>query len=414
MSNRRIVIVGSGVAGTSAAAQLRSSGFDGEVVLIGAEPELPYERPPLSKQFMLTGDTAEHPELHPAEFYERESIELMLGIPATELDLATRRVTLAGGRELRYDGLVLATGVRSRRLDGLAGERVHYLRNVSDALALRAALAGAERVAVVGGGLLGAELAAAATRLGKQVTLLCDAPRPLQQILGATVAEAMTDIHRAEGVEVRAMESVRSVAEAPEEVRLTTTGGTLACDLVVVACGSIPNLELAHTAGLAASGGVPVDERCRTPAPGVYAVGDIALQQHPRYGRALRVEHHDTAMRQGQYAARNLLGESAPFDEPHWFWSDQYDHSLQAVGVIADPGDVVIRGSAPDRCFAAITLRDGRIRSVIALNRPGDVLAARRLLHAEHYATEAQLRDLSLPLKRLAKSERRRSVAVAG
>jgi 3-phenylpropionate/trans-cinnamate dioxygenase ferredoxin reductase component len=207
---------------------------------------------------------------------------------------------------------------------------------------------------------------------------------------------------------------VRSVAQAPDDVLLTTTKGTLACDLVVVACGSIPNLELAHSAGLAASGGVPVDERCRTSAPDVYAVGDIALQQHPRYGRALRVEHHDTAMRQGQCAARNILGEVAPFDEPHWFWSDQYDHRLQAVGVIADSGDVVIRGSVPDRCFAAITLRDGRIRSVIALNRPGDVLAARRLLHTEHHATVEQLRDLSLPLKRLGKSDRRRSLAVPG
>jgi len=413
MSHRRIVIVGSGVAGTAAAAQLRSDGFDGEVVLIGAEPELPYERPPLSKQFVLAGDTAERPELYPAEFYGRESIELVLGTPATELDLATRRVRLAGERELRYDGLVLATGVRSRRLDGFAGERVHYLRTVSDALALRAALGGVERVTVIGGGLLGSELAAAA-RLGKQVTLVCEEPRPLERILGAIVAEAMTDIHRAEGVEVRAMESVKSVAQASEEVRLTTTAGTFACDLVVVACGSIPNLELAHGAGLVAAGGVPVDERCRTPAPGVYAVGDIALHQHPHYRRPLHVEHHDTAMRQGRCAARNLLGDAAPFDEPHWFWSDQYDHSLQAVGVFGDPGDVVIRGSVPDRCFAAITLRGGRIRSVIALNRPGDVIAARRLLHTEHHATVAQLRDLSLPLKRLATSDRRRSVPVAG
>jgi 3-phenylpropionate/trans-cinnamate dioxygenase ferredoxin reductase component len=210
------------------------------------------------------------------------------------------------------------------------------------------------------------------------------------------------------------MESVSGVAQVSGEVRLTTTAGTVTCDLVVVACGSIPNLDLAHSAGLAASGGVPVDERCRTPAPEVYAVGDIALHQHPRYGRALRVEHHDTAIRQGRCAARNLLGDAAPFDEPHWFWSDQYDHSLQAVGVLDDPGDVVIRGSVPDRCFATITLREGRIRSVIALNRPGDVLAARRLLQTEHETTVEQLRDLSLPLKRLAKSDRRRSLPVAG
>jgi 3-phenylpropionate/trans-cinnamate dioxygenase ferredoxin reductase subunit len=407
MTSRRFVVVGGGVGGAAAVAELRSSGFDGQVVLIADEAVVPYVRPPLSKEMLLDADEADHPAFHPAGWYESQSVELLLSTRASELDLAARTLTLAGGRRLSYDGLILATGVRARRLPGIDGENVCYLRTVADAHALRARLVYAERVAVIGGGLLGCEVAAAAAVLGKEVTLLTAAPLPLERVLGSTIASVMAGVHRAEGVDVRGGQVVTEAVEQGGRVSVSTDQGVVECDLLVVAVGSVPNVELAQRAGLDVMDGVVVDEYCRTAAPNVYAVGDVASQLHPHYGRHLRVEHHDNAIRQGSCAARNLLGADDPFADAHWFWSDQYEHSLQSAGICEDREDLVIRGSIEELAFSAFSLKDGRVRSVIALNRPRDVLETRRLLFAAHDATAEQLRDESVPLRRLVRSNSR-------
>jgi 3-phenylpropionate/trans-cinnamate dioxygenase ferredoxin reductase subunit len=408
MSPRRIIVVGGGAAGAAAAGELRRAGFDGELVVVGDEGRLPYERPPLSKEFLLTGGPAEHVDLLPADWYGDASVDLVLSNPATELHLAERRVVLADGRRLPYDALVLAMGVRARRLPGVEGERVHHLRSAADAEALRSALAEVEHVAVLGGGPLGCEIAAAAAQRGRQVTMLTVEDVPMERSVGTVIGSALAAIHRDEGVQLRAAEEVSGVTERSGRVHVRTARGTVECDLLVVCCGSVPNAELARAAGLEVGNGILVDARLRTAAPGVYAAGDVASHRHPRYGDALRIEHHDTAQRHGSFVARDLLGADEPFDEPHWFWSDQYEHSLQAVGAVEQPpDDVVIRGSLEDRRFSVITIRDGRIRSVIALNRPRDVLDARRLLFADHEATVEQVRDEALPLKRLGKPGRR-------
>jgi 3-phenylpropionate/trans-cinnamate dioxygenase ferredoxin reductase subunit len=214
---------------------------------------------------------------------------------------------------------------------------------------------------------------------------------------------------------VRAAEEVTGVTERGGRVHVATGRGTVERDLLVVCGGSVPNTDLAVAAGLDVANGIVVDARMRTAAPGVYAAGDVAAHCHPHYRHPLRIEHHDTAQRHGSFVARDLLGADVPFHEPHWFWSDQYDHTLQAVGAVEPPSDdIVIRGSLEERSFSAITLRDGRIRSVVALNRPRDVLEARRLLFTDHSATAAQLRDESLPLKRLAASPDRRAATARG
>jgi 3-phenylpropionate/trans-cinnamate dioxygenase ferredoxin reductase subunit len=403
---RRVVIVGGGVAGAAAASELRERGFDGELVLVTDDAEPPYERPPLSKEYLLDA-AAEHPAVNPEDFYEREAIELLPSTTVTALDLHGTEAVLDDGRRLGYNALVLATGVRPRPLPGILGERVHYLRTAEDARALRAALAGAGRVAIVGGGLLGCEIAAVAAQLGREVSLISAAPRPLLRCVGSTVAAAVSAIHRDNGVEIRGGEQPLRTVQHGERIELTTTAGVTEFDLVVVACGSLPNVGLAKAAGLALDDGVLVDERCRTTAPNVYAAGDVARRQHPRYARTVRVEHHDTAIRLGQAAARDILGSGEPFAEPHWFWSDQYDHSLQAVGEIDDPDEAIVRGSVADGTFSMVGLRDGRLRFVIALDRPRDVMDARRIMSTEHQLTPEQVADASVPLKRMVLPDRR-------
>lgn len=411
MNPRRVIIVGGGVGGASAAAELREAGFDGEVVLITDEDELPYERPPLSKEFLLEHGTPEHPAVKPEEWYAQEAVELMRGTTVTRIDIPPRRVVVGEGVRLGYDALILATGVRARRLPIASGDRIVYVRTVEDARRLRAALAEIEHVVVVGGGWLGCEVASAARVLRRRATLITAAGLPLQHAVGSVIAEAMAKIHHHKGVELRPNEELKDAVQRGDKVEVATSREVLEADLVVLACGSTPNSELAEAAGLAVDDGIMVDEVCRTAADGVYAVGDVARQRHPRYPQPLRVEHHDNAHRQARCAVRDILGIGEPFDDAHWFWSDQHDHSLQAVGQIDDAEDAVVRGSVEDKAFSVVGLRDGRLRFVISLDRPRDVLDARRRLFTEHQLTAEQVADASVPLKRMLTPDRRRVAA---
>lgn len=393
----RYVLVGGGVAAAATAAALRRRGFDGEIVLVSDEPEAPYERPPLSKAVLAGGDVV---PARKAEWYADNGVELRLGTRATGVRTDTRVVRLADGEDLRYDALVLATGVRARRLAGFEGERIHYLRTAADARALRAELAAAERVVVLGAGFVGCEVAASAVGLGKQVTIFEPEATPLARVLGVKIGAAVLDIHRARGVEVRTGEYVETCTRAGDRLVLESDlGHRTEADLVVVGVGALPNTELATEAGIATGNGILVDEYGRTSAPDVWALGDVAAQSH--HGRRIRVEHHDNALRQGQTVAANLTGEEKPHTDPHWFWSDHYEHKLQSVGHARDLDDLVLRGSVEEGTFSAFSLTDGRLDGVISLGRPGDVLAVRRALHTPHAVTVDELRDDSLPLKQL-------------
>jgi 3-phenylpropionate/trans-cinnamate dioxygenase ferredoxin reductase subunit len=414
MTLRRVIIVGGGVGGASAAAELREAGFDGELVLISDEDELPYERPPLSKEFLLEHDTPEHPAVKPEEWYAHEDVELMRATTVMEVDLHARDVVLGEDRRLGYDALILATGVRARRLPIVDGDRVLYVRTADDARLLRAALADIEHVVVVGGGWLGCEVAAAARVLRRRATLITADGLPLQRTVGSMIAGVMAEIHHHKGVELRRGEQLTGAVQHGDQVEVTTSRAVLEGDLMVIACGSTPNTELAEAAGLPVDDGILVDEFCRTPADGVYAIGDVARQRHPQYPEPLRVEHHDNAHHQARCAVRDILGTGEPFADAHWFWSDQYDHSLQAVGRIDDPEDVIVRGSVEERSFSVVGLRDGRLRFVVSLDRPRDVIEARRILFTEHQLTAEQVADATVPLKRMVTPDRRRVAAAEG
>jgi 3-phenylpropionate/trans-cinnamate dioxygenase ferredoxin reductase subunit len=397
------VVIGGGAGSAAAVAELRKQGFDGSLTLVSAENTVPYERPPLSKGFLL-GTSGQVP-VKDAAWYEQASVELILGSRATRLDLAARTVTLSGGAVLGYDQLLLATGVRPRVLPGLDGDGVCYLRTGEDAVALRDRMTAAGHVAVLGGGFIGCEVAAAAIRLGKRATILEALPTLLHRALGPELGDVVAGIHRDEGVDVRTGQRVLGIRPRRGGVRISTAAGDVDADVLVVGVGTVPNTELAEQAGLPAGHGIEVDECFATAAPGIYAIGDVAAQHLPGHGRRVRVEHHDTAIRHGRVAARNMAGQREPFADVHWFWSDQYDHTISSAGLIPGsdgPGELVIRGSLQQRSFSAFSLDGDRVRAVISLNRPRDVLDARRLIARDHSATAAQLCDESLPLKRLA------------
>ena len=397
------MVIGGGAGSAAAVAELRKQGFDGSLTLVSAENTVPYERPPLSKGFLL-GTSGQVP-VKDAAWYEQASVELILGSRATRLDLAARTVTLSGGAVLGYDQLLLATGVRPRVLPGLDGDGVCYLRTGEDAAALRDRMTAAGHVAVLGGGFIGCEVAAAAIRLGKRATILEALPTLLHRALGPELGDVVAGIHRDEGVDVRTGQQVLGIRPRRGGVRISTAAGDVDADVLVVGVGTVPNTELAEQAGLPAGHGIEVDECFATAAPGIYAIGDVAAQHLPGHGRRVRVEHHDTAIRHGRVAARNMLGQREPFADVHWFWSDQFDHTISSAGLIPGsdgPGELVIRGSLEQRSFSAFSLDGDRVRAVISLNRPRDVLDARRLIARDHSATAGQLRDESLPLKRLA------------
>jgi 3-phenylpropionate/trans-cinnamate dioxygenase ferredoxin reductase subunit len=402
VSGTRVTIVGGGVASAAAIAALRGDGFDGGITLVSAEETVPYERPPLSKEYLL-GDTADVTVVHDEAWYASRDVDLLLGTRATGLDLAARRVFLDGGTApLGYDTLLLATGVRPRRIPGFECDGVCYLRTSADAAGLRDRIRAAEHVAVLGGGFIGCEVAAAAIRQGKRVTLLEALPELLQRTLGPRIGGVIASIHRDAGVEVRTGQTVTGVApRTGGGVWLSTPEGSFPCDVLVIGVGTVPNAELAAAAGLPTDGGIAVDEYFAA-APGVYAAGDVAAQYLPRYGQRVRVEHHDTAARHGRAAARSMLGKGEPFSHVHWFWSDQYQHSIQSAGLPDGSPGAVIRGSLQERSFSAFSLDGGRVRAVVSLNRQRDVIETRRLIAREHSVTAAQLRDESTPVKRLA------------
>ncbi|RTL65298.1 MAG: ferredoxin-NAD reductase [Pseudonocardiaceae bacterium] len=394
---RRVVIVGAGVAGASAAATLRAEGFDGEVLLVGDEPDAPYERPPLSKAW-LSGQ-APSIEVHPPEFYADQSIELLTGTRVTGLDAAARRVVV-GGSAVGYDALLVATGGQARRLPGMAGERVHHLRTRADSDRLRAQLVPGERLVVLGAGFVGCEVAATARSLGVDVTVLEMAGSPLERALGPEIGGVFAGIHRDAGVDLRCGVRVDAVSAADSGPVVHTDRGTVECSVLLVAAGMVRDTGIWEAAGVPCDDGVLVDAGCRTGVPGVFAAGDVAAHDHPRYGRT-RVEHHDSAVRQGAIAAQAMLGRDVVHDQPHWFWSDQYVHTVQscgAPGVAVD--ETVVRGRIDEASFVRFGLRDGRVVSVLGLGRPREVMAGRKLLLGGHPVSADQLRDESVDLRR--------------
>ncbi len=396
-----IVIVGANLAGGRAAEALRKEGFDGQVFLVGEEPHPPYERPPLSKEYLRGEMPREEVFIQPESFWAEQEVELLMGVRAVALDLAAKRVELSSGERLSFDKLLLATGGRVRRLPvpGADLEGVHYLRTLDDCEALSRELQPGRRLAVVGAGFIGSEVAASAREKGLEVTMIEVLPVPLQRALGPEVGRIYADIHREHGVELVLGEGVeRFEGDSRLRAVVTASGRRIECDLALVGVGIAPATELAEAAGLAVDDGIVVDEFCQTSHPDVFAAGDVARFYSPVLGRRLRVEHWHNAQNQGAAAARNMLRRE-PYAEVPWFWSDQYDLNMQYVG-FADAWDrVVFRGDVAGRRFTAFYLRDGRLEAALAINRPRDIRACRELIQARAVVDAERLADESQDLR---------------
>jgi 3-phenylpropionate/trans-cinnamate dioxygenase ferredoxin reductase component len=399
------VIVGGGLAGAKAAEALRASGFAGPVVLVGDEPELPYERPPLSKEVLRGEQALDEAFLRPEGWYEENGIELRLGERAERLDTAGRAVELAGGERIPFDRALIATGSRNRSLEvpGADLDGVVSLRTADDALRIREAARRTTGAVLVGMGFIGSEVAASLRASGVEVTAVEFLEAPLARVLGVELGRVVEGLHRDHGVRMHFGEGVAAFEGngGRLEAVVTSTGRRLECDLAVVGVGVRPNVELAEAAGLPVGDGVLVDATLETPLPGVFAAGDVALHDHPLFG-PIRVEHFDNALKMGEAAARNLLGEGVAFDDAHWFWSDQYDANLQMAGYAPSWDRIVYRGSVDERAFSAFFLSDGVLRSVFSMNRPREVRRAMPLIGAGASPDPSALRDEDVDLRTLA------------
>jgi 3-phenylpropionate/trans-cinnamate dioxygenase ferredoxin reductase subunit len=396
--SQTFVIVGAGLAGAKAAESLRTAGYNGRLVLLGSEPERPYERPPLSKEYLRGETDREQAYVHEAAFYDEHGIELRSGEQVVRLDPGHRELTLLSDERLAYDRLLLATGSAPRRLSIPGSELggVHYLRTLGDSDALRARLDAGERLVVIGAGWIGCEVAASARQRGIEVTVIAPSV-PFARLLGSEVGAIYRDIHVEHGVEMMLDTAVAALegADSVERIRLND-GRTIDCDAVVVGIGATPRAMLAAAAGLAVHNGILVDERLETNAPGIFAAGDVANQLHPSLGR-LRVEHWGNALQQGPAAARSMLGSTDGYARLPYFFSDQYDVGMEHSGHATDWDRIIFRGDPAAREFIAFWLRDRRVLAGMNVNI-WDVAETIQALIG-HPVDERRLADPGVPLE---------------
>jgi 3-phenylpropionate/trans-cinnamate dioxygenase ferredoxin reductase subunit len=400
-----VVIVGAGQAGFQVAASLRLEGFDGPITLVGDEPGLPYQRPPLSKGFMTGKQDIEGIALRPQSFYEKHRIEL-LADQVVGIDQLDRSVRLASGGRLPYGTLVLAVGARNRTLPlpGAALDGVCYLRTGLEAVEIKDRIAHARDVVVIGGGFIGLELAAAASTLGKSVHVLEAQPRLMQRALSPILSDFYREIHASHGVRISLGVELREIAGRAGNVSevVCRDGSAYPADLVLIGVGVLPNTELANEAGLDVANGIVVDEQLRTANPDIYAIGDCADHPNPHAGGRIRLESVQNAVDHAKCVAAAIVGRAQSYQAVPWFWTDQFDINLQMVGLSGGYDQIVTRGEPESRKFSVFYFKRGGLAAIDSVNRPGDHVTGRKLIANRTAVTPEQAADLSVDLKALA------------
>lgn len=378
------VIVGAGHAAGQAASSLRQKGYDGELIVVGEEAHIPYQRPPLSKAYLLGDEAIEHLYVRQPGYLEKQNIDVRTGVTANAIDRERKVVTTSAG-DIAYDKLLLTTGARPRRLNVPGAELpgVHYLRTIDDVDRIRGELDTVERVCVVGGGYIGLEVASACIALGKRVSVVEMAARVLPRVAVPELSRFYHDVHAAHGVDVRVNAQVERFTGSDRVSGVEFGSGRVDAQLVVVGIGILPNTALAEEAGLDCDDGIVVDEYCRTADPDIYAAGDCTNHPNPQMGCRLRLESVPNALDQARVAAANMLGGSEIHDAVPWFWSNQYDLKLQMVGFSARADRHVIRGSMNAHAFALYHLQGNRVVAVDAVNQPREFLAGKKLFGQE-------------------------------
>ena len=403
-SDRTFVIVGAGFAGAKAAETLREEGFEGRIVLIGAEAERPYERPPLSKDY-LRGEADSKPYVHDEGFYAANEIELRPSTSVDSIDPSAGEIVLEGGERMGYERLLLATGAEPRRVDvpgsDLGG--VLYLRTIADSEAIRDRVEAGDRLVTIGAGWIGAEVAASARQKGCEVTVIERSSLPLERVLGPELGAIYRDIHSDHGVNLLADTGLEAFeGEGEVEAVRTADGNRIEADFVVVGVGVTPRTGLASAAGIEVDNGILVDAHLRTSAPDVFAAGDVANAEHPLFGRRIRVEHWANALNQGPAAARSMLGADQPYDAVPYFFSDQYDVGMEYAGYATEWDEVVFRGDPKDREFIAFWVAGGRVLAGMNVNVWDVTDEIQELVRSKARIDRDRLADPDVPLDDLA------------
>jgi 3-phenylpropionate/trans-cinnamate dioxygenase ferredoxin reductase component len=405
MSDAGVIIVGAGHGGAQAAIALRQNGYAGRITVIGREPEIPYERPPLSKEYLGGEKPFERIQIRPAAFWDDKGVEMLLGAEVKAVEADAKLITLQSGERLAYDHLIWATGGDPRRLDCPGGDLggVHVVRTRADVDAIMAALPDVTRVAVIGGGYIGLEAAAVLRKLSKPVVLLEALPRVLARVAGPLLSEFYETEHRAHGVDLRTGVGVIALEGdgAVSAVRLAD-GSLVEADMVIVGIGIIPSISPLLAAGAEGGNGVNVDGQCRTSLSDVFAIGDCAAHANGfADGATIRLESVQNANDQATVAAKTICGEVAEYGATPWFWSNQYDLKLQTVGLSTGYDATVLRGDPATRSFSVIYLKDGQVRALDCVNMVKDYVAGRKLVEARAVVDPARLADARVPLKEM-------------
>lgn len=405
-SGPRVVIIGAGHAGGSAAGFLRQYGFEGPITLVGDEPIPPYQRPPLSKAWLKGEADADSLSLKPAAWYAENGCDLKLGVTATAINRGARTVSLNTGETLHYDFLVIATGARARKLPipGADLNGVLELRTAADAEALKAALGPDKRLCVIGGGYVGLEAAASARALGAHVMVIEREARVLARVACETLSTFFQDYHRARGVKFELGAGVQGFEGENGQIRrvVLSDGRSVECDAALVGVGAVPNVELARDCGLDCADGIVVDLAARTSDPAVFAIGDVTHRPLPLYDRDFRLESVPNALEQAKQVACDIVGRPAPAPEVPWFWSDQYDLKMQIAGIPFEADSILVRGEPSSAKFAVFHLKGDLIQAVEAVNAPPEYMAGRQLIGNRRPISREKLANPAISMKEVA------------
>jgi 3-phenylpropionate/trans-cinnamate dioxygenase ferredoxin reductase subunit len=399
-----IAIVGAGHAAGQAIASLRQRKFGGRIVLIGDEPYLPYQRPPLSKKYLAGELAAERLYVKPAAFYENAQIELRLNTRVCSIDRSARRLTTIDNDEVAYDKLILALGSRVRKLQVEGGdlEGIHYLRSIADADGIRAAVSTGKRVVIVGAGYIGLEVAAVCRQRSLDVTVLEMADRVMSRAVSSQVSDFYQKMHESHGVKLSLSTGISHFCgDGKVQSVITSDGQTLAADFVVVGVGILPNVELAECTGLEVNDGIVVTDQCQTSDSDIYAVGDCTSHPNAIYDTQLRLESVHNALEQAKTAASNICGVEMHYSQVPWFWSDQYDLKLQIAGLSQGYDNAILRGDPESASFSCLYLKEGILIAVDAINSPKDFLQSKVLIARRARIDLQRLSNVDVPLKDL-------------
>ncbi len=399
------VVIGAGHAGGRAVEALVKHEYPGKILLVGEEPTLPFERPPLSKQYLKEPDDVRLPLIRPQQWYEDNAIEVVLGQRVSAIDPGAQTITLSDGSSRNYTSILLATGGVVRRLQtaGADLEGIHYIRSRHDADRLHGEIAAGKRVVVVGGGFIGLEAAAVASEMGADVTVVEAAPGLIGRAVVPEIADSVLARFAARGVDVRLDTAVSGFSGDGRVGVVHTAKGDIECDVVIVGIGIIPDTEVAEAAGVTVNNGIEVDEYCRTSVDGIYAAGDVTSHHNPRYDRRMRLESWQNAQNQAIVAARNICGQEVAYEDIPWFWSDQFDFKIQAAGAPL-PGDAtVLRGEAGADDLIVFQVRDDRVTGIQSIGALKEVRRARKLLEKDKQISVADLANLEIAVKDLVK-----------